>query len=79
MNCVLCGETSIQAKIERFPFSTAARKMLQKRFGIEADEALAICHRCLVLPGNLAENALEREQHEHQRDLIIEVLRNSRN
>ena len=79
MNCALCGKTSIQAKIELFPFSTAARKILQKQFGIEADEALGICRGCLALPGNLVEKALEREQDEHRRGLIKEVLRNSRN
>lgn len=79
MNCALCGKTSIQAKIERFPFSTAARKMLQKQFEIEADEALGICRRCLALPGNLAEKALEREEDGHRRGLTKEVLRNSRN
>jgi len=79
MNCTLCGKTSIQAKIELFPFSTAARKMLQKQFRIEADEVLGICRGCLALPGNLAVNALEREQEEHRRGLIKDVLRNSRN
>jgi hypothetical protein len=79
MNCFLCGKTSIQAKIDRVPFSSATRKMLEKRFGIEPDEALAVCRECAALPGNLAEEALESERDEHRRDLIREALENGRN
>ena len=79
MNCFLCGKTSIQTKIDLFLFSSAARKMLQKRFGIDPDEALAVCRECLALPENLAEEALQSEQDEHRRDLTREALRNSRN
>ena len=79
MNCVLCGKTSIQVDIDRFPFSPEARKMLQKRFGIEPDSTLAVCRECAALPGNLAEKAIGRERDECRRDLIREALKNSRN
>jgi hypothetical protein len=79
MNCVLCDKTSIQVDIDRFPFSPEARKMLQKRFGIEPDSTLAVCRECAALPGNLAEKAIGRERDECRRDLIREALRNSRN
>jgi hypothetical protein len=79
MNCFLCGKTSVQVKINLFPFSPEARKMLQKRFGIQSDEALAVCRDCAALPGNLAEKAIGRERDECRRDLIREALKNSRN
>jgi hypothetical protein len=79
MECALCGKTSIQAKIDLFPFSPEARKMLQERFGIDQNEPLAVCRECLALPGNLAAKALESERDEQRRDLIREALRNSRN
>ena len=79
MNCFLCGKTSTQVKIDLFPLSSAARGMLQKRFGIDPKEDLAICRECIALPGNLAEKAIRREQDEQRRDLIKYALSNSRN
>lgn len=79
MNCVLCGKKSIQDDVDRFPLSPEARKMLQKRFGIEPDSTLAVCRECAALPGNLAEKAIGRELDEYRRDLIREALKNSRN
>jgi len=52
VKCALCGKTSVQIKIDLFPFSPEARKMLQKQFGTDADEALAsqgVCRECLDL------------------------------
>ncbi len=79
MNCFLCGKTSIQAKIDLFPLSSAARKMLQKRFGIDPNEALAICRECIVLPENLGEKAIRCEDDEQRRDMIKYALSNGRN
>ena len=79
MNCVLCGKTSIQVDIDLFPFSPEARKMLEKRFGIEPDSTLAARREFAALPGNLAKKAIGRERDECRRDLIREALRNSRN
>lgn len=39
MKCVLCGKTSIEVKIDLFPLSSEARKMLPKQFGINPNGA----------------------------------------
>ncbi len=86
MKCVLCGKTSIQVKIDQFPLSPEARKMLQKQFGIDPDAALAshgVCHECLALPlgerKRLAEKAITDEQDEYRRELIKDALNKNRN
>ena len=86
MKCVLCGKTSIEIEIERFPLRPEARKMLLKQFGINPDEALAsygACRECLALPvgerKELAEKAIKDEQDEHRRELIEDWLNKYRN
>jgi len=86
MKCVLCGETSIDTKIEQFPLSTEAREMLKRQLAINSDEAfgkIGICHECFALPPaeqkKLAEKAIRGESDEHRRDLIKETLNKSRN
>ena len=79
MKCFLCGKTSIEAKIDLFPFNSAARKLLQKQFAIDSSEALAICRERSDLPGNLAKRAVKCEEDEHWRDPIKSALSNSRN
>jgi hypothetical protein len=81
MRCVLCGNTSIEVKINLFPLSPEARKMLLKQFGIDPDEALVsrgLCRECLALPvvdrKKLADKAIKDEQDEYRRELIIDVL-----
>lgn len=82
MKCVLCGKTSIEVKINLFPLSPEARKMLLKQFGIDPDEALAshgVCRECLALPvgerKKLAEKAIKDEQDEYRRELIKDALK----
>jgi hypothetical protein len=82
MKCVLCGKTSIEVKINLFPLSPEARKMLLKQFGIDPDEALAshgVCRKCLALPvgkrKKLAEKAIKDEQDEYRRELIKDALK----
>jgi hypothetical protein len=82
MKCVLCGKTSIDAKVEQFPLSPEAREMLKRQLGINPDEALAksgVCHGCLALPfaerNELAQKAIKNEQDEHRRDLIKDALK----
>ncbi len=86
MKCVLCGRTSIEVKIDLFPLSPEARKMLQKQFGIDPDAALAshgVCRECLALPvgerRKLAEKAIKDEQDEYRRELIKDLLKKNRN
>ncbi len=86
MKCVLCGRTSIEVKIDLFPLSPEARKMLQKQFGIDPDAALAshgVCRECLALSfgerRKLAEKAIKDEQDEYRRELIKDVLKKHRN
>ena len=86
VKCVLCGKTSIDAKIEQFPLSPEARQMLKRELGIDPDVALAnhgVCRECLALPPTaqrkLADNAIENELDEHRRDLIRDTLNKSRN
>ena len=69
MKCVLCGKTSIEIEIERFPLHPEARKMLLKQFRINPDAALAsygTCRECLALlvgeRKELAEKAIKDEQ-----------------
>jgi hypothetical protein len=82
MKCVLCGKTSIEVKINLFPLSPEARKMLLKQFDIDPDEALAshgVCRECLALPvgerKKLAEKAIKDEQDEYRRELIKDALK----
>ena len=79
MNCFLCGKTSTQVKVDLFPLSSAGRRMLQKQFGIDPNEDLAICRECIAFPENLAEKAIRCEEDEQRRDLIKFALSNSRN
>ena len=86
MKCVLCGKTSIEVKIDLFPLSPEARKMLLKQFGIDPDEALAshgVCRECLALPVDerkkLAEKAIKDEHEEYRRELIKDALNRNRN
>lgn len=86
MNCVLCGKTSIDVKIDQFPLSPEARKMLKSKFGINPDEALAehrVCRECLALPfaerNKLAKKVLQNEQDERRRELIQDALKKNRN
>jgi len=86
MNCVLCGKTSIDAKIEQFPLSPEARQMLKRELGIDPDVALpnhGVCRECLALPPTtqrkLADKAIENELDEHRCDRIRNTLNKSRN
>jgi len=86
MECLLCGKTSIETKIDQFPLSAEARKMLRKQFGIDPDAALAshgICRECLALSvaerRKLAEKAIQDEQDEYRRELIKDALEKRRN
>jgi hypothetical protein len=86
MNCVLCGMTSIDVKIEQFPLSPEARKMLRRKFRINPDEALAeneICRECLALPfderNKLAEKAIKSAPDENRRAAIQSVLKKTGN
>ncbi len=86
MKCVLCGKTSIEVKIDPFPLSLEARRMLQKQFGIDPDAALAshgVCRECLALPvgerRRLAEQAIKEEKDEYRRELIKDLLNRNGN
>jgi hypothetical protein len=86
MNCVLCGKTSIDVKIDQFPFSPEARKMLKIKFGINPDEALAehgVCRECMALPfaerNKLALEVIQKEQDERRRVLIQDALKRNGN
>jgi hypothetical protein len=77
MNCVLCGMTSIDVKIDQFPLSPEARKMLKRKFGINPGEALVeneICGECLALPfderNKLAVKAIKSAPDEDRRAAI---------
>ncbi len=83
MKCVLCGQRSpIEAKIDQFPLSERARKMLARQLAIDiADHALlenGVCRQCLALPFaermRLAESAIEKERDEDFRGLIRHAL-----
>jgi hypothetical protein len=82
MNCVLCGMTSIDVKIDQFPLSPEARKMLRRKLAINPDEALAengICRECLALPfderNKLAEKAIKSAPDENRRAAIQSALK----
>ena len=86
MNCVLCGKTSIDVKIDQFPLSPEARRMLKSKFGINPDEALAehgVCHECMALPlaerSELALKVIQNEQDERRRELIQDALKKNGN
>jgi hypothetical protein len=86
MKCILCNKTSIEVKIDLFPLSPEARKMLLKQFGINPDHALTmngVCSECLALPlvrrKKLAEIAIEGERDEFRRALIGDTLRHLEN
>jgi hypothetical protein len=86
MKCVLCGKTSIDAKIDQFPFSPEAREMLRRKFGVNSDETLAesgVCRDCLALPlaerNKLAEKAIESAQDEDRREAIQDALKRNGN
>ena len=86
MQCVLCGKTSMEAKIDLFPLSPQARSMLLRLFGIDPDEALTyhgVCRPCLLLPDDerneLAENAIKSEEDEFRRELIRKALDTNKN
>jgi hypothetical protein len=86
MKCVLCGATSIDAKIEQFPLSPEAREMLKRQLAINSDEAfteIGVCRECSALAPaeqkKLADKAIEDELDEHRRDLIKETLYKNRN
>ena len=81
MQCVLCGKTSMEAKIDLFPLSPKVRNMLLRLLGFDPDEALTyhgVCRPCLLLPDNerneLAENAIKNEEDEFRRALIRKAL-----
>jgi hypothetical protein len=81
VQCVLCGKTSMEAKIDLFPLSPKARNMLLRLFGIDPDEALnyhGVCRPCLLLPvderNDLAESAIKTEEDEFRRALIRKAL-----
>jgi hypothetical protein len=47
MRCVACGKKSpIEAKIDQFPLSERARKMLERKLGITVDNG--VCDECLA-------------------------------
>ena len=86
MRCVLCNQTSAEAKIDLFPLSPRVRAMLLRQFGIDPDEALryhGVCRKCLTLPAdarnNLAASAIQNEQDEYRRELIVGALNQSKN
>jgi hypothetical protein len=81
VQCVLCGKTSAEAKIDLFPLSPQVRNMLLRLFGIDPDEALTyhgVCRPCLLLPvderNELAESAINSEEDEFRRALIRKAL-----
>jgi hypothetical protein len=81
VQCVLCGKTSMEAKIDLFPLSPQVRNMLLRLFGIDPDEALTyhgVCRPCLLLPvddrNELAESAIKSEEDEFRRALIRKAL-----
>jgi hypothetical protein len=82
MNCVLCGGTSREIKLDQFPLSPGAREMLKRQFGLNPDEASSIdgiCRACLNLPvaerDKLGLSALKDEQDGHRRALIRDALK----
>jgi len=86
VQCVLCGKTSMEAKIDLFPLSPQARSMLLRLFGIDPDEALTyhgVCRPCLLLPvdgrNELAESAFKSEADEFRRELIRKALDTNKN
>ncbi len=86
MNCVLCGITSIDVKIDQFPLSPEARKMLRRKFSVSPDEALAeneVCPACLALPfdqrNKLAEKAIKSAPDENRRSAIQTALKKTGN
>jgi hypothetical protein len=81
VQCVLCGKTSMEAKIDLFPLSPKVRNMLLRLLGFDPDEALTyhgVCRPCLLLSDDerneLAENAIKSEEDEFRRALIRKAL-----
>jgi hypothetical protein len=55
MKCLLCGKIStIEAKMDQFPFSERVRKMLEREFGLSNPDGSmrdnGVCPECLTVP-----------------------------
>jgi hypothetical protein len=80
MECVLCRKTSTEVVIDPLSLGSEARRLLQKQFGIDLDEAFAreaFCRECLALPfgerKKMAAKAIKSSRDEYRRSLMKDL------